>query len=93
MAQASSINLTENPEPGNVGRPDGEVIPYPCAGVPPAVQLRAFHDAPTRLDPGERSRPPRGMGERRNWLDEQAEGCDYGGANGATRAWVSVAER
>jgi hypothetical protein len=23
----------------------------------------------------------------------QAEGCDYGGANGATRAWVPVAER
>ena len=41
------------------------------------------------------------MSERRNWMDEQAEGCDYGGANGATRGHgcpspsddVSVAER
>jgi len=37
---------------------------------------------------GTRKRPrvrTAAMSERRNWMDEQAEGCDYGGANGATR--------
>jgi hypothetical protein len=33
------------------------------------------------------------MSERRNWMDEQAEGCDYGGAAGASRGTGAHRER